>query len=372
MRQSILLPHHEARGARLAERPHGSGGSGGGPVALAFGDVPAEYRAGTEGCALFDDTDRGFLRVSGADAAPFLHGLLANDVRGLSAGRGNANLLLSAKGKVLFGFDVFAAEDLRLSCEPGEAERLAAALDMYHFSEDVTFEDATETHAPLSLAGPRAREVLAAVVGEVPDLGDHEHVETTRAGRPIAIASLEVAGAPGLSVDAGPDGAPELWDALVEAGATPAGLAARDILRVEAVRPAFGVDVSEDVYPQEALLEGAFSLDKGCYIGQEVVAKIDTYGGLNKRLHPLRVSHDDPVAAGTELALPDDPEERVLGVVTSWAYSFVLDTGLVLAYVKRKHQETGTVFALSGGGDARAEIVESPVRPVDAAPTVSS
>ena len=81
------------------------------------------------------------------------------------------------------------------------------------------------------------------------------------------------------------------------------------------------------MYPQEARLESAFSLDKGCYIGQEVVAKIDTYGGLNKRLVALKVSHDDPVARGTRLFRLDEGEWRDLGVVTSWAYSFVLDTG---------------------------------------------
>ena len=122
-----------------------------------------------------------------------------------------------------------------------------------------------------------------------------------------------------------------------------------------------GVDVDENVYPQEARLEDAFSLTKGCYIGQEVVAKIDTYGGLNKRLVALRISHDDPVARGTRLLRLDEGEWRDLGVVTSWAYSFVLDTGLVLAYVKRRHQKIGTEFRV-GDGPASAVIVALPVR----------
>ncbi len=351
---STLLDHHEASGARLAQRPWGT-------VALTFGDVPAEYRAGTEGAALFDDTDRGLLRVTGGDAADFLHRLLANEVRALTPGSGNANLLLSAKGKVLHGFDLHVGEgELLLSAEPGDVQALATALDMYHFTEDVAFEDASAEHAPLSLVGPRSREVVEAVTGPLGARADHTTVTQAWKGGRLRVNALGGAGSPGFRVDAGPSGARELWDALVRAGAVPAGLAAYDILRVEAGRAAFGVDVTDDVYPQEARLDEAFSLEKGCYIGQEVVAKIDTYGGLNKKLLALRVAHDDPVAPGTELGL-DGVEQRSLGIVTSWAYSFVLDTGLVLAYVKRKHQDVGTVFRLGDGG-VEATIVESPVR----------
>jgi glycine cleavage system aminomethyltransferase T len=91
-----------------------------------------------------------------------------------------------------------------------------------------------------------------------------------------------------------------------------------------------------------------------------VVAKIDTYGGLNKRLVGLRVSHDDPVPTGTRLHREENGEWRDLGLVTSWAYSFALDTGLVLAYVKRRHQEPGTTFRL-GQGPGEATIVPLPV-----------
>ena len=136
-----------------------------------------------------------------------------------------------------------------------------------------------------------------------------------------------------------------------------------DILRVEAGAARAGDDVDDTIYPQEARLERAFSLDKGCYIGQEVVAKIDTYGGLNKRLVALSVSHDDPVPRGTRLfrQTEEGGEWRDLGVVTSWAYSFELDTGLVLAYVKRRHQAPGTSFRL-GDGPAEATVVALPVR----------
>jgi folate-binding protein YgfZ len=191
---------------------------------------------------------------------------------------------------------------------------------------------------------------------------DHAHSRGSLDGHPVEVVTLAVAGSPGARLDAGPQGAEALWRALTAAGAQPAGLVVYDILRVEAGVAEPGLDIDENVYPQEARLEAAFSLDKGCYIGQEVVAKIDTYGGLNKRLTGLRVSHDDPVARGTPLLREDDGAWRELGLVTSWAYSFALDTGLVLGYVKRRHQEPGTVFRL-GDGPATATVVDLPVRP---------
>jgi len=168
---------------------------------------------------------------------------------------------------------------------------------------------------------------------------------------------------PAWRLDAGPKGAAILWEALVDAGARPAGRVVWDSLRAEVGVAQPGEDIDENIYPQEARLENAFSLEKGCYIGQEVVAKIDTYGGLNKLLCLLRVDHDDPVARGTRLHRqdPDSKEWRDLGVATTWAYSFALDCGVVLAFVKRKHQEPGTEFRL-GEGPGRATLVELPVR----------
>ncbi|MCY2961405.1 MAG: hypothetical protein NTY35_14675, partial [Planctomycetota bacterium] len=180
-------------------------------------------------------------------------------------------------------------------------------------------------------------------------------------GAPLSVASVPVAGSEGWRLDAGPERAAALWNACIRAGARPAGVVMHDILRVEAAAAAWGADIDDSVYPQEARLESAFSLTKGCYTGQEVIAKIDTYGGLNKRLVALRVSHDDPVPRGTRLHRLDEGEWRDLGVATSWAYSFVLDTGLVLAFVKRRHQKVGNEFRL-GDGPATATIVSIPVR----------
>ena len=346
MQSSLLLPSQIAAGALVGARPEAPGLD----AVLTFGDVPGEYAAARERCVVFDVTDRGGLSVAGKDATPFLHRILANDVRGLEVGRGNRNLLLTPKGKVVSLFDLAREENsIELSTPPGNQEALAKAIDLFLFSEDVRLTGNGELRAPLELVGPAARTVVARAIAVAPEtldaLADHA---TLRAADGTRVTALRVCGLPGLRVDAGPERAAALHAALTGAGAVPAGVVVRDILRVEAGAALFGVDVDENVYPQEARLDDAFSLDKGCFVGQEVVAKIDTYGGLNKRLLALAVEHDDPVPPGTRL-LARDEGARDLGQVTSWAYSFVLDTGLVLAYVKRKHQDPGTAFSLSDG-----------------------
>lgn len=362
MHASILDTLHEQAGARLTPpgAPH---------RLLTYGDVPAEYRAAREGCALFDQTDRGLVHVEGEEAAAFLHRMLANHVLTLEPGRGDRNLLLSPKGKVRFDFDLEREGDaFRLSTPPGDGAPLAEALEAYHFTEKLEVADASASHAPLVVLGPRAAEVVERVLGAAPPADDRAWVEVAHDGAQVRVTRLAQYGSAALRLDAGPDGAERLWSALREAGATPAGRIAADCLRVEACSALPHEDVDDNVYPQEARLEDAFALDKGCYSGQEVVAKIDTYGGLNKCLTALRVEHDDPVPRGAKLHRQDEEggEWRELGLVTSWAYSFELDTGLVLAYVKRRHHAPGTRFRV-GDGPARAEIVPVPVR-ADALP----
>jgi len=347
MHTSPLRELHGHAGALLAP-------AGAPLVTVTYGDVPAEYEAARSGALLFDVSERGLVRLTGDDTEGFLHRILANRVKGLAVGTGNPNLLLTGKGKVIHTFDLVRMSEttFEASTPPGAAARLVQSLELYLFNEDTTLTDATDSHAPLELVGPAAPACVERVLGPnslpLPDgAGGHRWTDcpATELGR-VCVTSLSVAGELGLRLEPEPKNCAALWRALTSAGAQPGGLVVWDSLRAEHVVGAFGRDVTEDVYPQEARLEAAFALDKGCYIGQEVVAKIDTYGGLNKRLMLLRVGHDDPIEPGTRLVARDGAEARDLGLVTTWAYSFAHDCGVVLAYVKRKHQDAGRVFEL--------------------------
>lgn len=327
---------------------------------LTFGDVPSEYRAGREGALLLDASTRGRVVATGGDRADFLHRILSNPVRGLEPGTGNRGLLLTPKGKVVEAFDLCAETDrIVLEAESGRGAGLQTAVDMFLFSEDVQLVDASNSTAPLELCGPDARRIAQDVLGEEPP----SEVGHWKERGAVRVACAIVAGSRGFRFDAGPDGATELWERLVRAGARPGGLIAADSLRAEAGQARYGIDVDDNVYPQEARLESAFSLDKGCYTGQEVVAKIDTYGGVNKRLVTVRLEGENPVARGTVLTvLGENGEPRQIGIITTWAYSFVLDAPIALAFVKRRHQKSGTVLTVADGSGT-ATIVPMPVRP---------
>ncbi len=352
LKQSPIYDFHLKQGARLLPEAEAR------PL-LTYGDVPGEYEAATTAWVAMDDTDRGAVLVKGQDAASFLHGLLANEVRNLPSGAETTNLLLDAKGKVRFVFELrrTSDEEFQLSTEPGQASELLQALELYLFSEDVELSEVTDQHAPITIAGPDVEGALAALVDR--PLPEEGSAALTMDGLSLVASKTSRATLPAWKLDPGADNACALWQALVTAGARPIGRIVWDSLRAEVGLAQPGEDIDETVYPQEARLEHAFSLEKGCYIGQEVVAKIDTYGGLNKRLCLLRVDHDDPIPRGTRLHRedPDSDEWRDLGVATTWAYSFAHDCGVILAFVKRKHQESGTLFRL-GEGPARATLIE--------------
>ncbi|MFT7668853.1 MAG: folate-binding protein YgfZ [Planctomycetota bacterium] len=344
VKQNLLYPKHQSNGAQLLPRDQHQ------PL-LSYGDVPAEYEAATQSAVIFDETDRGQVKVSGADSAAFLNRILSNQVLELEVGEGNRNLLLTGKGKILFDFDLSRVEGgFLLSIGAGQAAALAQGIDMYLFAEDAKITDTSEESAPLLASGPRSEELLAKIFPALPQ-EDHQFVEAQFAGKTVIITKVAPYGHTAYRIDGGPEQAGELWSALVEANLTPTGRIVSDITRVTACRAVFGEDIDSNVYPQEARLEEAYNLSKGCYIGQEVVAKIDTYGGINKRLCTLRISHSDPLPPGTRLFRWSEEKEewRDLGVVTSWAYSFEHDTGQVLAYIKRRHQEPGTTFRVDDG-----------------------
>ena len=208
MKESPLHPLHAGAGARFAPGTSPE-------LLLTYGDVPGEYAAALGGAVLFDRTELGRVAVSGGDRADFLHRILSSEVRALRPGQGSRSLLLTSKGKVLFDLDLdVEPERILLSCGPGRQEALIEALERYHFAEAVEIADASEGWAPMALAGPARLETLVRVLPGIEAAEGGAAVTADFAGRPVGIASLPVAGSPGLRVDAGPAAAAELWAAL--------------------------------------------------------------------------------------------------------------------------------------------------------------
>ena len=278
-----------------------------------------------------DRSDRGKLALTGSEAKPFLHALVTNDVEGLDPGRGCYAAVLTPKGKMLGDLRILdLGDELLLDCERVALQAIFNVVHRAKLGMDVELHKRTLQMGLISVAGER-------LAGP----REHDNVRAEVAGRPVVAVTTDV----GTDLFC----ASEDRDAVL--GAFPAGdEAALEVLRVEAGRPRYGIDIDDTVIPEEAgLNERAVSFTKGCYPGQETVARLHYRGHPNRHLRGLRLSA--PVASGAELRLG----EKVVGRLGSSVVSPSLGP-IGLALVRREAQP-GSTLALDG---ATAEVVELP------------
>jgi folate-binding protein YgfZ len=299
-----------------------------------------EYELVTEAVGLFDRSDRAKLLLGGSDAVDFLQGQLTNDVEALAAGTGCYAALLTHKGKIRTDLRVLRSSDwIWLDAEAGARSALAQTIEMYGIGRDVRFEDLTEARAILSLIGPHAADAL----DESPPGEEHAFVEGEH--------GLYVRTDLGVDVICEATAAAALRDAL---GVEAVSEEAAECLRIESGRPRYGIDMDSTTIPEEAgINERAVSFTKGCYVGQETVARLHYKGKPNRWLRGLRLSA--PAVRGEELLLGD----KVVGTIGSSCVSPTLGP-IALAIVRREAQD-GAAVTVREGGHA-AEVVELPFR----------
>jgi tRNA-modifying protein YgfZ len=299
-----------------------------------------DYELLTEAVGLIERSDRGKLLLTGIEAAEFLQGQVTNDVEGLAPGTGCYAALLTHKGKIRADLRVLRGVDwIWLDAEAAGRPALVQTVEMYSIGRDVRSEDVTESRAILSLVGPRARETL----DETPPPEEHAFVE----GR----HGLYVATDLGVDVICDASAAGAVRDTLA---VEPVSEEAAECLRIESGRPRYGIDMDSSTIPEEAgINERAVSFSKGCYVGQETVARLHYKGKPNRRLRGLRLSA--PAERGDELVLGD----KVVGAVGSACVSPSLGS-IALAIVRREAEVGDT---LSVGAEAHeAEVVALPFR----------
>jgi folate-binding protein YgfZ len=298
----------------------------------------ADYEQLVEGVGLADRSDRGKLILGGDEAAEFLQGQVTNDVEGLSPGRGQYAALLTHKGKIRADLRVLRdAAWLWLDTEPAGLPPLRRTVQMYSIGRDVRLEDVTATRAILSLLGPGADDALDRPPGE----REHDWVEGEH--------GLYVRTDLGIDVICAADDAEGVRLAL---GVEPANPSATECLRIESGRPRLGLDIGEETIPQEAgLNERAVSFTKGCYVGQETVARLFYKGRPNRHLRGLRLG--EPAEPGEEVRLG----ERAVGHVGSACVSPRF--GPIALALLRREAEPGTEVSVGAQGRA-GEVVELP------------
>ena len=313
-------------------------------------------RTADKPCALFDLTTRGALAIAGKDRAEFLHGMVTNDVKRLRPGQGCHAALLTSKGKLRAEMNVLCSEErLLLDTPPELAGTLAPLLRGYVFFQEAAISDETAEASLLHLAGARAAEVLRAAGVAAPPSAPHDHIVAEIGGVRTRVVAEARSGAPGFDLRVLLADRDALAGSLRAAGAEASPLEELEAARIEAGIPRWGRELDDTVLPNEAFLERtAISYTKGCYVGQEIVARLKTYGHVNRHLVRLLLAPDAAVAPGAEVRAG----EAKVGSVTSAALSTRGARVVALAYVRREHEAAGTVLAVVGEGGPLPAVVE--------------
>ena len=313
-----------------------------------------QYRALREGCGLADLSSAGRLEILGADRLRFLNAYVTCDVKNLAPGEGAYGFFTNPKGGILSDAVVMALEDrLWLQVGAGQGEAVASHLKKYILADRVEVRG-LEDMTPLALLGPGAMEALGGA--ELPPAGDWRHRRSMVHGTEVELQRAGRMGAEAWALWVSASIAGPLSEQLLEIpGVEPVDSAALEILRVEAGIPRFGRDFGADNFPQETGAEEAVSYTKGCYLGQEVVARIHYRGGVQKTLRGL-VFETAP-APGTPLLF----EGREVGTVTTVVESIALGRPAGLAILHRRGAGLGTRLELPDGGTA--EVRELPLVP---------
>jgi len=355
----ILHELHQTLGARF-------GTLAGEPVVTDYGNEAEEFAALRQTAGVLDLSFRGRICLTGADRSRFLHGQVTNDIKKLRIGEGCYAALVTTKGKMESDLTVFnLADEILLDFEPGMTEIVTQRLEKHIVADDVQIVDAVPHYGLVSVQGPKSREAVAAlglfeslpgaafhiVKGEDATLGElylANHPRLGTSGFDLFI--------PNNSLGAVAD---KLIAAVRQMGGQPCGWTAFETARIEAGIPRFGADMNSNYLPLECNLESAVVYNKGCYIGQEIINRVHTFGHVNKELRGL-VLRD---MAGNRAAPGDKlfQQGAEAGLLTSVVYSPTLKADIALGFVRRECNQIGTELTVkNAAGEIGARVVKLP------------
>ena len=347
MKQSRLHSQHVQLGATFEEVT-------GWEIPAHYGDVTSEYRAVRESVGLADLSHRGKLRVTGEDRTKWLQSVISNDILPLQPGQGRYSSFLTHKGKMLTYFRVYVQTDAVMLEDMGEiGDATYQALRKFLlYGTKAKIENCAETWGLLLVSGPQAQAVIRSAFGvDVGDLKPVNFVSAQIGGHTALVIRTEETGEADYGILLPVDGLSAAWTTLMQAGA-PQGIRAvgheaREALRIEAGIPKAGTELNEEIVPPEANLEGkAFSLTKGCYPGQEVVARMDTYGNVRRHLVGLVLKDSSVPPKGSKLFSGD----REVGWISSAVRSPQLGQVVALGFPLRDFSKSGTELTVEVDG----------------------
>ncbi|MGH9874467.1 MAG: aminomethyltransferase family protein [Pyrinomonadaceae bacterium] len=383
LNESPLDSIHQRLGATMSEH---SGWS----VPESYGEVLLEYAAVRErGAGLIDLSPRGRLLVTGTEAVQFLNGLITNDMKTLAVNSWMPAAFPNVQGRLIASVRVIRVKDegtdkkegtdrnvcptFLIDTEAATHERVLKTIERFTLAGDFRVTDVTGQTAMLSIQGIKAVDIVRTVLGDSPaDLlpnqaiqiawprGD-ENNSPADVTNSVTIMRASHTSTDGFDLVVNADQAAGLWDALQNAGARPVGYAALEILRIEAGVPRYGVDMDETNVVTETALDDAVSFTKGCYVGQEIIARIKYRGHVAKKLTGVMFEQAVKVEAGAPIKSADGKDA---GRITSVAYSPHLGRTIALAYLKYDYIAFGTSVRIAPGDqEFAARVTELPFVP---------
>jgi hypothetical protein len=327
----------------------------GASVPNSFGTDQAALTAVKQGAALCDRSHWGRIQLTGSDRIRYLHNQSTNDFYQLQPGQGCDTVFVTSTARTIDLTTAYLSDDrVLLVVSPNRREQMMAWLDRYIFPADnVELQDVTSSTAMFSLIGPQSDAILTLLTqlgGKTPvnhEYGSHQRMILT--GIDVHVAVGNGLGLPGCTLTVPMAQAASLWTALSTAGAVSFGEAIWEYLRIEQGRPLPDYELTEDYNPLEAGLWDTISLEKGCYIGQETIAKLNTYKGVKQRLWGVRLNQ--PAASGTPILLADEKIGRLTSITqTSSGW-------LGLGYIRTKAGGEGLKVIIE---DAQGEVIAVP------------
>ncbi|MGC3973139.1 MAG: aminomethyltransferase family protein [Nitrospira sp.] len=356
MKQSRLYDQHQQLGATFEDVTGWS-------VPAHYGDASAEHAAVRHAVGVSDLSHRGKIRVTGDDRIKWLQSIISNDILPLQPGQGRYSSFLTHKGKMLGYFRVYILSDAVWIEDVGEVgdATFQALRKFLLYGTKAKMENGSDSWGLLLVSGPKSAEVVSAAFGiDVHALELLQIVPATISGQPALIMRAEETGEQDLEILLPADGLATAWSQLMAAGAPfgikPVGAQTRELLRIEAGLPKAGPDLNEEIVPPEANLEEkAFSLSKGCYPGQEVVARMDTYGNVRRHLVGLVIQHQAVPPHGSKLFSGD----REVGWVSSAVFSPQRNAVLAFGFPLRDFSAPNTELTVEVAGTSHPATVHA-------------
>lgn len=336
MTKVALATEHARLGAQTIEQS-------GWELSADYGDKWQEYQAIRSGVGVVDISNRGRIEVTGKNRIQFLHNLVSNDVKSMQPGSGIFAAFLNIRGHVLSDCFIYMIEDsILLDIPTSTREKIYYHLEKYSPAGEFNVTDITEASSLLALQGPLARPLLKKLgAPNISNLQQELQVtETKIADHSLTAVKHSRTGEEGFDLFISNENIVSVFDALVKVGAKPVGQTAFNLLRIEAAVPEYGIDMDEDIILLETGLETAVSYTKGCYLGQEPIARIHHRGRdqTAKRLAGLVISSEEVPPAKAKVFNKDGKE---IGYITSAGFSPILSKVVALAYLKRNNFTVG-------------------------------